>query len=90
MPKTRTNYAAGVRISWSMYNDNTWRKSNRFGGYALIITGIITIMESVLVSNSFVASMIMVGLLILATIVIVIYAHRVYIQEIEAEGARES
>ena len=38
MPKTRRNSTVGMRVSWSMYNDNTWRKCNRFGGIVMMLT----------------------------------------------------
>jgi uncharacterized membrane protein len=88
MPKTRNNGVAGVRISWSMYNDNTWRRSNRFGGYAMVTVGILTIITAAFMSNSFMAAMIMLGYLCAATIITVVYAHKVYIQELESEGKR--
>lgn len=31
MPKTKKNNVVVARTAWSMYNNNTWRKSNRFG-----------------------------------------------------------
>ena len=52
MTKTRINGVVGVRICWSMYNDNTWRKSNRFGAFAIMIAGILTIVMSVFIRNS--------------------------------------
>lgn len=85
MTKTRINSAVGVRVSWSMYNDNTWRRSNRFGAYAIIIAGIVIIIMAVILKNSFGAAMAAVGTLILASVVTLVYAHKVYVQEIESE-----
>ena len=85
MTKTRINGAVGVRISWSMYNDNTWRKSNRFGALAIMIAGVPTIITSVLMKSSFGATIISLGYLCLATIITVIYAHKVYKTEIAEE-----
>ncbi len=85
MTKTRINSAVGFRVSWSMYNDNTWRKSNRFGAYAIMIAGVVTIIMAVVMKNSFGASMSAVGTVILASVVTLIYAHKVYVQEIESE-----
>lgn len=89
MPKTRTNHTIGVRISWSMYNDTTWRKSNRFGAVALMIAGILTILAAVFIKNSLGALGIMMGLLFAAVISTVMYAHKVYIQEIEKERGEQ-
>ncbi len=87
MTKTRTNGTVGVRLSWSMYNDNTWRRSNRFGAIAIMIAGVLTIITAAVMSNSFGATMISLGYLCLATILTVIYAHKVYKTEIaEQEG----
>lgn len=85
MTKTRINSAVGFRVSWSMYNDNTWRKSNRFGAYAIMIAGVVTIIMAVVMKNSFGAAMSAVGSVILASVVTLIYAHKVYVQEIESE-----
>lgn len=85
MTKTRINSTVGVRVSWSMYNDNTWRKSNRFGAYAIMIAGVVTIIMAVILKNSFGAAMAAVGTVILAAVVTLVYAHKVYVQEIESE-----
>ena len=90
MTKTRTNSTVGVRIIWSMYNDNTWRKSNRFGAFASIIAGILTIILAVFLKSSFGSTIAALGLVILASIVTVIYAHKVYVQETEAEKGRKA
>ena len=55
MTKTRINSMVGVRVSWSMYNDNTWRKSDRFGAITIMISGILTIITALFVKNSFVS-----------------------------------
>ena len=85
MPKTRTNGALGVRISWSMYNDYTWTKTNRFGGYMLMIAGILMVVEAIVISNSHVVTMVSMALIVLACAITVVYAHRVYLDEKEAE-----
>ena len=41
MPKAQRNSIYGLRTKWSMANDRCWQKSQRFGGYALVISGII-------------------------------------------------
>ena len=89
MTKTRNNSAVGFRVSWSMYNDNTWRKSNRFGAYAIIISGIVIIIMAAIMKNSFVADMAAVGTVILASTATLVYAHKVYVQEIKSERGKE-
>ena len=89
MTKTRINSTVGVRVSWSTYNDNTWRKSNRFGAYAIMIAGVVTIIMAVLLKNSFGAAMAAVGAVLLASVVTLVYARKVYLREIEAEKGGE-
>lgn len=85
MTKIRANGAVGFRVSWSMYNENTWRKSNRFAATMIMIVGGLTIITAAVMRNSFGAMMIMLGYLFISIIVASIYAHKVYKKEI-AEG----
>ncbi len=85
MPKTRINGALGVRVSWSMYNDNTWRKSNHFGGIAIMVAGILSILTGVFIKNSLAAVMTELVYLLAAAALTVWYAHKVYNKEIETE-----
>lgn len=82
MTKTKKNSAVGLRTIWSMHNDNTWRKSNRFASICFIIAGLLTIVTTVFVDGM----MSTVGLLVyimIAAIVSVIYSKKVYDQEVK-------
>lgn len=43
MPKLKKNTLIGLRTSWAMKNDITWKKSQKLGGIFFIIMGIVTI-----------------------------------------------
>ena len=43
MPKVRMNSVMGLRTSWSMKNETTWKKSQRFGGISFIVGGIVIV-----------------------------------------------
>lgn len=43
MPKLRMNAAAGLKTKWSMKNETTWKKSQRFGGISYIIGGVVIV-----------------------------------------------
>ena len=77
MPKTKRNGTIGVRISWSMYNDVTWAKSNRFGGIALILTGLLTIVTSIFINGNL-STILMLAYLFVSVIIILIYSYKVY------------
>ena len=83
MPKTRINTTVGIQISWSMYNDTTWRKSNHFGGVAFVVAGVLTIITSLIVQNSSVAMAISVGYVSVAAAASFAYAYKVYKAEIK-------
>ena len=85
MPKTRSNSTIGARTKWSMYNDNTWRKSNRFGAVALMVAGVLTIVTAVFVKSSVGEVLAAVVYIILAAVITTVYSHRVYVQELAAE-----
>ncbi|MBQ9488369.1 MAG: SdpI family protein [Lachnospiraceae bacterium] len=84
LPKSRINGSFGVRIPWSTYNETTWRKTNRFGGLALVITGIVTILGTLLLTGSYTAPLVLATCLMIATVFILIYAHKVCEEEKKA------
>ena len=77
LPKAKRNSLAGVRTVWSMHNDITWSKSNRFGGIALMVCGVVTIIETFIVGG-LTSTMIMLGLIICFGVVTCIYSYNIY------------
>ena len=77
LPKSRMNSLVGIRTEWSMYNEETWSKSNRFGGIVLMVTGIAMVIASLILKEStlIIANL---GLVILSSIVILVYTYRVF------------
>ena len=80
MPKARRNSALGFRCAWSMYNDETWRKSNRFGGRALMAAGLATVIAVLPAPESWAIPILMV-LLCVASVATMICARKVYREE---------
>ena len=82
LPLTRNNYLVGVRIYWSMYNDNTWRKSNRFGGILFVIAGLLMLIVAIIGNpKSYIPAVI--GCLLVITILVIAYSYIVYKEEIK-------
>ena len=48
MPKLRKNALIGLRTPWSMKNEVTWKKSQRFGGICFLLGGGAVILSSLL------------------------------------------
>ena len=80
MPKTRRNRNIGFRFPWTLYNDTTWNKSNRFSSYVMMIAGGISIIGAIFLKG-FISTLIMIGSLLISILVIMIYAYIVYHQE---------
>lgn len=85
MPKSRQNSVIGVRTSWSLYNENTWRKSNHFGAIALMISGVLTIVTAAFTDGT-VATLLLLIYLFLCTTVVVIYSKKICQQEKKEEN----
>jgi len=76
MPKLRMNSVIGLRTVWSMKNETTWKKSQRFGGITFILTGIVTILACFFtkgVSCSFWS----IGALCITSVADIIYTYRI-------------
>lgn len=82
MPKTRVNGVVGFRIAWSMYNDVTWAKTNRFAAVMLMIVGIITIITAIF-ADSMLATGLMLVYLFASLIIILIYSYKIYKKELK-------
>lgn len=84
MPKTKKNHVVGIRVSWSMYNDVTWMKSNRFGAVAMMIAGLLTIVTTTF-ADSVIALAMLIVYLLAATVITLIYSHKIYKEELAKE-----
>ena len=88
MPKAPRNNLFGFRVTWSMYNDNTWKKCNRMGGIFFVMIGLLMIVTSALVPVTLVAILSLVYLFG-ATIILLIYSYKVYKEEKASESAQK-
>ena len=80
MPKTKRNSFVGMRTSWSMYNDVTWQKSNRFAAYAMILAGIVTALVG-LIAGGMVSLIVLLAALVVTSVIVSVYSYRVYRNE---------
>lgn len=80
MTKVRMNSSAGVRTVWSMYNDNTWRESNRVGAICMVVSGLLTIV-STSIFNGIISTILMLVFVLATAIVSVVYSKKVYDKE---------
>ena len=88
MPKAKNNPNLGFRLTWTRFNDKTWRKSNLIGGIAMIIQGVIMVLGGILF-NGTVAMIIMLVTLVIVLTAISIYAYVVYANERDKSNDQE-
>lgn len=80
LPKSQRSSLFGLRTKWSMANDRCWQKSQRFGGYAFVIAGILGVLLCAFLPASW-------GQYVLPTLMLVMTAaciwgsYRIYKQE---------
>lgn len=84
MTKSKKNAVIGLRTSWSIFNDNTWRKSNRFGAICIIIAGGLTVVTSAF-ANGIISTIFLLLYIIVASVLAVIYSKKVYDNERKKE-----
>ena len=77
IPKCKRNRVVGVRTSWSMDNDTTWELSNRLGGRLIMICGVLTIIETIVVKG-FASTVIMLVLVIAMSALMIYYSYVFY------------
>ncbi|MGN0246442.1 MAG: SdpI family protein [Lachnospiraceae bacterium] len=85
LTKSRINSTVGLRTAWSMHNDTTWRKSNRFCAISLMAAGLLTIVTTVFASGV-VSTVLLLVYILLATIVSCVYSKKVYDREIRKDS----
>lgn len=44
LPKARQNYTIGIRIPWTLANEDNWNRTHRFAGFLWVITGIVIVL----------------------------------------------
>lgn len=80
MPKMRRNALFGLRTKWSMANDNVWRKSQRFGGIASVIAGLVMIILALFIPGIWIV-LVMTVVIIIWLILCIVASHRYYLED---------
>ena len=80
-PKIEKNRTLGIKTYWSMYNEVTWQKTHRFGGFVSMILGVLLVIIG-LIFKDIVSVIIVPCLLILWFIIITVASYIYYKQEI--------
>lgn len=51
LPKCRPNYTMGIRLPWTLNNENNWIKTHRLSGFLWVISGLILLLTTLINKN---------------------------------------
>ena len=76
LPKIRQNRTLGIKLTWTLQNEENWNRTHRFGGKVWVICGITMIICSVLPQNAFIP--ITICVILVAVFIPFIYSYWIY------------
>ena len=71
LPKARQNYTIGIKLPWTLANEENWNRTHRLAGYLWMICGILMILISL---TRFVPAEWLIGLILIMVLVPSIYS----------------
>ena len=82
LPKVKQNGTLGIKISWTLNNEENWNKTHRFGGKVWVVGGFLSLLSIFLP----VEAMVCVSLCVVLAMVIipVVYSYHIYRQHKKA------
>ncbi len=84
LPKTTRSRTMGIKIKWTMANDENWAATHRFGGRVWVIVGFVCVLATPIPMTAF--PFIMFAVIALAVLSPVIYSYKFYRKQIR-EGS---
>lgn len=76
LPKTRLNATLGIKMRWTLANEQNWNRTHRFGGKVWVIGGVLMLFTGFLPTAAFTAAL--VGLMLLMIIAPMLYSYMDY------------
>lgn len=75
MPKCKQNFTLGIKIKWTLENEENWNKTHRFAGKVWVIGGLIMLLTSFLKIEYALISLLVLTILMVALPVIYSYSY---------------
>ncbi len=83
LPKVKQNRTLGIRVSWTLNNEENWNKTHRLGGKVWVICGLAMLFAVFLPTAAMVP--VTVCAILAATVIPIVYSYRIY-KEHQKEG----
>jgi len=74
LPKCKRNYTIGIKLPWTLDNEDNWNKTHRFAGFVWVIGGIVITLDAFLSISLF----IILDVIVLLIILPVVYSYLLY------------
>ena len=71
LPKARQNYTIGIKIPWTLANEENWNRTHRLAGYLWMIFGILIVLIGV---TRFVPAAWLIGIILMTVLVPCVYS----------------
>lgn len=83
MPKTTRNPSMGIKIKWTMSNDENWNATHRFAGKLYVVMGFVCLLAMPLPQNVF--PVVAIALILVCIVTPTVYSYRFYKKQL-ADG----
>lgn len=83
LPKCKQSYTVGIKIPWTLNDEENWNRTHRMSGKLWLVTGIILILSMLLPSNAMVV--VVLAALVVAVLVPTVYSYLLF-REKEKRG----
>lgn len=82
LPKCKQNYTMGIKIKWTLENEENWNATHRFGGKAWVLGGLLILFTALLPEDAMMIATLI--LLFISVFVPVFYSYFYYRKQLEA------
>ncbi len=82
LPKTKQNMMFGIKISWTLQNEENWNKTHRFSGKFWVIGGVVIIISAFL--PIYAMAIVALSTILIMIIVPMVYSYSIYKKHREA------
>ncbi len=88
MPKTTRNRTMGIKIKWTLANDENWNATHRFAGKVYVIIGFICLLTIPLPEKVF--PFVMIGVILACALTPVVYSYAFYKNQLKGGRVTEN
>lgn len=85
LPKNRQNYTIGIKLPWTLSDENNWNKVQRMAGYLWIVGGMLLIAGNFLMRQPVAHVSVTVVAVVLLVLLPAIYSYSLYAREREVK-----